>query len=44
MKENVQQTEDGIVQVHNVRFYKIEPQEIGCMVYNKTQKCLALIR
>lgn len=35
---------NGIVQMHNIRFYRVEPQEITSMVYNKTQKCLALIR
>lgn len=44
MKEDVPQKQDGTVQVHNVRFYRIEPQEIACMAYNKTQKYLALIR
>lgn len=44
MKEDVPQKEEGILQVHNVRFYRVEPQEIGCMAYNKTQKYLALIR
>lgn len=44
MNKPIFKQEKGLVQMHNIRFYRVEPQEITSMVYNKTQKCLALIR
>lgn len=46
MKRNEQKVneKDGTMQMHNVRFYRVDPLEISSMAYNKTKKCLALIR
>lgn len=44
VKKGKVKKQDGSVHMHNVRFYRVEPLEISGMVYNKTKKCLALIR
>ncbi|KAH8416294.1 hypothetical protein KR222_003616 [Zaprionus bogoriensis] len=44
MEEGLPKAPRGTVHMHNVRFYKIVPQEIVAMSFNKQLRCLALIR
>ncbi|TDG48122.1 hypothetical protein AWZ03_005539 [Drosophila navojoa] len=44
MKANVPIKSKGTAQVHNARFYTINPRAIVCLAYSKLLKCLALSR